>query len=49
VPDTAYAAALEHAPPRVVLMLRLAAEAGLRRAEIAAIHADDLTHDGDGY
>jgi len=33
----------------VVLMLRLAAEAGLRRAEIARIHAGDLTHDGDGY
>jgi len=49
VPDTAYAAALEHAPPRVVLMLRLAAEAGLRRAEIARIHAGDLSRDGDGY
>ena len=49
MPDTVYEAALEHASPRVVLMLRLAAEAGLRRAEIAAIHAGDLTHDGDGY
>jgi integrase len=49
VPDTAYQAALEHAPPRVALMLRLAAEAGLRRAEIAAIHTSDLTHNTDGY
>lgn len=28
--------------PRVILMARLAAEAGLRRAEVAAAHTDDL-------
>lgn len=41
-PDAAWLWALEHARPRVELMLRLAAEAGLRRAEVAQVHDDDL-------
>ncbi|OCB46732.1 hypothetical protein A5721_11135 [Mycobacterium vulneris] len=41
-PDAAWLWALEHARPRVEVMLRLAAEAGLRRAEVAQVHDDDL-------
>jgi integrase/recombinase XerC len=42
-PDAAWFAALVAAEPRVRLMMRLAAEAGLRRAEIAQVHRRDLT------
>lgn len=42
-PDAAWSAAIAGANPRVRLMLRLAAEAGLRRAEIARVHRRDLT------
>ena len=41
-PDAAWLWALEHARPRVQLMLRLAAEAGLRRAEVSQVHDNDL-------
>lgn len=34
---------------RVRLMCRLAGEAGLRRAEVARVHTDDLITDADGY
>lgn len=34
---------------RTLLMLRLAAEAGLRRAEVAGLHTDDLTPEADGW
>lgn len=34
---------------RVRLMSRLAGEAGLRRAEVARVHTDDLITDADGY
>lgn len=37
------------AEPRERLMLALAASAGLRRAEIAAVSADDVEHGLDGY
>ena len=37
--------ALEAAAPETALMMRLAAEAGLRRAEVAAVHADDIIDD----
>lgn len=37
------------APPRELLMIRLAGEAGLRRQEIAKVHRDDVIWDGDGY
>jgi integrase len=40
--DTAWEAALSGASPRVVLMLRLAGEAGLRREEVAQVHHRDL-------
>ncbi len=42
-PEQTYRQALMKATPRQALMLRLAAEAGLRRAEIAQVHVDDLT------
>lgn len=48
-PDDVYSAALRGAPDRVRLMLRLAAEAGLRRAEVAVVHSDDLVQDLSGW
>jgi len=48
-PDHAYRAALGASDERTRLILRLAAEAGLRRAEIAVIHAGDLVEDLLGY
>lgn len=48
-PDAAYAAALASAGPRERLMMRLAAEAGLRRGEISRVHTDDLVQDFDGW
>ena len=47
-PDAVWSAAIAAADPRVRLMLRLAAEAGLRRAEIARVHRRDLTRGPDG-
>jgi integrase len=40
--DTAWEVALAGASPRVLVMLRLAGEAGLRRAEVAQVHHHDL-------
>jgi integrase len=48
-PDRVYRAALLAAEPRVMVMLRLAAEAGLRRAEVAQVHTSDLAESFDGY
>ncbi|MDO4607373.1 MAG: tyrosine-type recombinase/integrase [Bowdeniella nasicola] len=45
IPDTELRTALESAPLRESLMLRLAAFAGLRCGEIARVHIQDLTHD----
>lgn len=36
-------------PPRELLMVRLAGEAGLRREEICKVHRDDVLWDGEGY
>lgn len=44
-PDGIYTRALIAAGERETLMLRLAAEYGLRRAEVAGAHADDLFDD----
>ena len=41
-PDHAWQQALLAATPRVAIMLRLAAEAGLRRGEVAQVHTQDL-------
>lgn len=49
VPDRIYADALKAATPRELLMVRLAAEHGLRRAEVAQIHSDDVFEDLDGW
>jgi integrase len=48
-PDIAYRQALAAATPRERLMLRLAAECGLRRAEVAQIHSNDVVEDLGGY
>lgn len=45
IPDRLLLAAVRLAEPRTRLILRLAGELGLRRAEIAQIHARDLTED----
>lgn len=49
VPHDDYAMALALASPRDRLMLRLAAEAGLRRAEVAQVHSRDLLEDLGGW
>lgn len=46
--EDAYAAALRAAGEREGLMLRLAAEAGLRRGEVARVHSADLIDQEDG-
>lgn len=48
-PDRSYKAALADATPRVSLMIRLAAQAGLRRAEVARVETGDLVDDLLGY
>lgn len=48
-PDAVYRVALAAAGERERLMLRLAAEAGLRRAEVAQVHARDLVEDLAGW
>lgn len=40
---------LQSAPPRELMMIRLAGEAGLRRSEVAQVHKDHLVWDGVGY
>jgi integrase/recombinase XerC len=47
-PDHAWRTALLGADARTTLMLRLAAEAGLRRAEVAQVHTRDLLEGVDG-
>lgn len=48
VTDTEYADALAAASPRWVLALRLAAELGLRRGEVAQVHTADVVTRDDG-
>src|SRR5690606_2156037 len=48
-PDRIYRAALAAADPRERVMLRLAAECGLRRAEVSRIHVNDLAEEFDGW
>lgn len=47
-PDLAWRVAIAAADARTVVMLRLAAEAGLRRAEISVVHSRDLSEGADG-
>lgn len=48
-PERAYRRAVMSADERVRLMIRLAADLGLRRGEVAAIHTRDVTEDLVGY
>lgn len=48
-PDHAWRTALECADSRVMLMLRLAGEAGLRRSEVARVHHRDLVEGDAGW
>nr|WP_274637082.1 tyrosine-type recombinase/integrase [Microbacterium bovistercoris] len=48
-PDRVYREALMAATARERLMLRLAAEVGMRRAEVAKVHSSDLVEDLVGY
>lgn len=48
-PDRVWREALMLAEPRVMIMLRLAAEAGLRRTEVAKVHTRDVLESFDGY
>lgn len=47
-PDRYIAAAMEKATSSEKLMIRLGAECGLRRGEIARVHSDDVVADSDG-
>lgn len=49
VPDRDYRLALLAADTRTRLMVRLGAEVGLRRAEVAQVHSRDLIEDLDGW
>ena len=48
-PDSAWEFATRTATKRVDLMARLAAEAGLRRSEVAQVHTSDLDESGVGF
>ena len=48
-PDKYIRAAMEMATPSERLMIRLGAECGLRRGEIAAVHSDDVVADSIGH
>lgn len=48
-PDDIWDELLAAAGPRERLMARLAGEAGLRRAEVAVCHSNDLMHDGNDW
>lgn len=49
VPDAVWKAARAAAEPRVQLMIDLAAQLGMRRAEIAAVHRNDVIQDLVGW
>lgn len=49
VPDDVYVRALMTASPREQLMLRLAAEMGMRRAEVATVNSRNLIEDLEGW
>ncbi len=48
-PDRIYKEAILAAKPREAIMLRLAAEVGMRRAEVAQVHSRDLLEDLVGW
>ncbi|MCV7100952.1 tyrosine-type recombinase/integrase [Mycobacterium palustre] len=49
VPDDIWDELIAAAQPRERLMARLAGEAGLRRAEVAVVHSDDIVRDLQGW
>lgn len=49
VAEAVWQAARELADSRLALMIDLGAQLGLRRAEIAAVHRDDVVSDSDGW
>lgn len=49
VPDDLWRELLDTAPPRERLMIKLAGQIGLRRAEVAQIRREDLIRDGEGW
>lgn len=49
IPEDSLTAALAGADPLVVMAIRLSASIGMRRAEVAAVHRDDLIESPDGY
>lgn len=49
IPESAYREAMAKADDRLALVFRLAHDAGLRRAEIAQIHSDDIFDDLTGW
>ena len=48
VPEVVFREAIAAAEPRTALMLRLAGELGLRRAEVSRVHTRDLRHTPSG-
>lgn len=48
-PESAIASGMRTAAPRERLMVRLAAQHGLRRAEVACVHSDDVVEDLVGW
>lgn len=48
-PDRCITAAMQKATPSEKLMVRLGAECGLRRGEIARVHSDDVVADSAGH
>lgn len=49
LPDIIYLEALRRADARSGMILRLGAEMGLRRSEVARLHSDDILPDLDGF
>lgn len=48
-PEWLWEEILQASNPRVAMMIRLAGEAGLRRAEVSKVHRDDVVWDSDGW
>lgn len=49
VSEEDFKAALMTADPKARMMVRLAGDLGMRRAEVAQVHADDILQTADGY
>lgn len=49
VSEEDFQAAIRNSPPDVSMMIRLAGEIGLRRAEVAMVHIDNVIEETNGY